>query len=79
MNFTYFFSVEMRDTLGALIATNRKRPEYLVYILREIKNITDDYRLRVRLLRSLRDLQDTQPPRNPLVSQSGKVDHKNNL
>lgn len=57
----------MRDVLSSLISVNKKRPDYLVIILREIKAISEDHRLRPRLLRSLRALQDTQSLSNPLV------------
>ncbi|XP_044002301.1 putative uncharacterized protein DDB_G0286901 isoform X2 [Aphidius gifuensis] len=57
-------SDEMRDVLQSLVASNRRRPDYLVIILREIKSICDDQRLRPRLLRSLRALQDAQSSRN---------------
>ncbi|XP_046141499.1 uncharacterized protein LOC114876384 isoform X2 [Osmia bicornis bicornis] len=59
-------SPEMRDVLNSLISVNKKRPDYLVIILREIKAISEDHRLRPRLLRSLRALQDTQSLSNPL-------------
>ncbi|CAD6240429.1 GSCOCG00008783001-RA-CDS [Cotesia congregata] len=56
----------MRDVLLSLVTSNRTRPDYLVIILREIKAISEDHRLRPRLLRSLRALQDTQSANNPL-------------
>ncbi|XP_044580254.1 putative uncharacterized protein DDB_G0282129 isoform X3 [Cotesia glomerata] len=59
-------SGEMRDVLLSLVTSNRTRPDYLVIILREIKAISEDHRLRPRLLRSLRALQDTQSANNPL-------------
>nr|XP_012135124.1 PREDICTED: uncharacterized protein LOC100878879 isoform X2 [Megachile rotundata] len=59
-------SSEMREVLSSLISINKKRPDYLVIILREIKAISEDHRLRPRLLRSLRSLQDTQSLSNPL-------------
>ncbi|XP_015592797.1 uncharacterized protein LOC107266635 isoform X3 [Cephus cinctus] len=62
----HHLSGEMRDVLGSLVAANRRRPDYLVIILREIKAISEDHRLRPRLLRSLRALQIPEPPNNPL-------------
>ncbi|KAK0176999.1 hypothetical protein PV328_001094 [Microctonus aethiopoides] len=59
-------SGEMRDILLSLIAVNRRQPDYLVVILKEIKAICEDQRLRPRLLRSLRALYDTQSPNNPM-------------
>ncbi|XP_008557086.1 probable serine/threonine-protein kinase DDB_G0267686 isoform X7 [Microplitis demolitor] len=59
-------SSEIRDILSSLVASNRTRPDYLVIILREIKAISNDDRLRPKLLRSLRALQDTQSTDNPL-------------
>lgn len=58
----------MRDILLSLIAVNRRQPDYLVVILKEIKAISEDQRLRPRLLRSLRALYDTQSPNNPMVN-----------
>ncbi|XP_033301883.1 uncharacterized protein LOC117206542 isoform X1 [Bombus bifarius] len=59
-------SFEMKEVLSSLISVNKKRPDYLVIILREIKAISEDHRLRPRLWRSLRALQDTQSLSNPL-------------
>ncbi|XP_011304661.1 uncharacterized protein cmb isoform X2 [Fopius arisanus] len=59
-------NAEMRDVLVSLVAANKRRPDYLVIILREIKAISEDQRLRPRLLRSLRALQDMQTSSNPL-------------
>ncbi|XP_071863982.1 combover isoform X2 [Bombus fervidus] len=59
-------SFEMKEVLSSLISVNKKRPDYLVIILREIKVISEDHRLRPRLWRSLRALQDTQSLSNPL-------------
>ncbi|XP_031834636.1 combover isoform X2 [Nomia melanderi] len=59
-------SSEMKEILSLLISVNKKQPDYLVTVLREIKNISEDHRLRPRLLRSLRALQDMQPLSNPL-------------
>lgn len=59
----------MKEALSSLIAVNKRRPDYLIIILREIKAISEDHRLRPQLLRSLRALQDTQTlMSNPLVS-----------
>lgn len=63
----WLYSFEMKEVLSSLIAVNKKRPDYLVIILREIKAISEDHRLRPRLWRSLRALQDTQSLNNPLV------------
>ena len=57
----------MKEVLSSLIAVNKKRPDYLIIILKEIKAISEDHRLRPRLWRSLRALQDTQSLSNPLV------------
>lgn len=57
----------MKEVLSSLIYVNKNRPDYLVIILREIKAISEDHRLRPRLWRSLRALQDTQSLSNPLV------------
>lgn len=57
----------MKEVLTYLISVNKKRPDYLVIILREITAISEDHRLRPRLWRSLRALQETQPLSNPLV------------
>ncbi|XP_043526005.1 signal transducer and activator of transcription B isoform X2 [Frieseomelitta varia] len=59
-------SFEMKEVLSSLIAVNKKRPDYLIIILKEIKAISEDHRLRPRLWRSLRALQDTQSSSNPL-------------
>ncbi|XP_053973188.1 uncharacterized protein LOC128873568 isoform X2 [Hylaeus volcanicus] len=59
-------SSEMKEVLTSLIYANKKQPDYLATILREIKTISEDHRLRPRLLRSLRALQDIQPLSNPL-------------
>ncbi|KOC64949.1 Pericentriolar material 1 protein [Habropoda laboriosa] len=59
-------SLEMKEALSSLISVNKKRPDYLVMILREITAISDDHRLRPRLWRSLRALQVTQTLSNPL-------------
>ncbi|XP_076676125.1 combover isoform X2 [Andrena cerasifolii] len=59
-------SSEMKEVLKSLITVNKRRPDYLVSILREVKAISDDHRLRPHLLRSLRTLQDTQSLSNPL-------------
>ncbi|XP_076641650.1 combover isoform X1 [Halictus rubicundus] len=59
-------SPELREVLSLLISVNKKQPDYLLTVLREIKNISEDHRLRPRLLRSLRSLQDMQPLNNPL-------------
>ncbi|XP_014476863.1 PREDICTED: uncharacterized protein LOC106745612 isoform X2 [Dinoponera quadriceps] len=66
-NFLHNLSSEMKEALSSLIAVNRRRPDYLIIILREIKAISEDHRLRPQLLRSLRALQDTQTlMNNPL-------------
>ncbi|XP_039305243.1 uncharacterized protein LOC105195216 isoform X2 [Solenopsis invicta] len=59
-------SSEMKEAIGSLIAVNKRRPDYLIIILREIKAISEDHRLRSHLLRSLRALQDKQTLNNPL-------------
>ncbi|XP_017880567.1 uncharacterized protein LOC108625240 isoform X2 [Ceratina calcarata] len=60
-------SSEMREVLSSLISANKQGPYYLVIILRKIKTIIEDHRLRPRLLRSLRALQcDAQSLSNPL-------------
>ncbi|KAL0115356.1 hypothetical protein PUN28_010710 [Cardiocondyla obscurior] len=59
-------SLEMKEAISHLIAANKRRPDYLIIILREIKAISEDYRLRPQLLRSLRLLQDKQTLNNPL-------------
>lgn len=66
-------NAEMRDVLISLVAANKRRPDYLVIILREIKAISEDQRLRPRLLRSLRALQDIQST-NPLVRTTLNID-----
>lgn len=58
----------MKEVVSSLIAVNKRRPDFLIIILREIKTISEDHRLRSQLLRSLRALQDTQTLNNPLVS-----------
>lgn len=63
----WLYSFEMKEVLSSLISVNKKRPDYLLIILREIKAISEDHRLRPRLWRSLRALQDTQSLSNPLV------------
>lgn len=63
------YSSEMKEALSSLIAVHKRRPDYLIILLREIKTISEDHRLRPQLLRSLRALQDTQIlMNNPLVS-----------
>ncbi|XP_034951545.1 myb-like protein AA isoform X2 [Chelonus insularis] len=64
--YSLHLSGEMREILLSLVTANRKRSDYLITILREIKAISEDHRLRPRLLRSLRALQDTQSPNIPL-------------
>ncbi|XP_076375847.1 combover [Megalopta genalis] len=59
-------SSELREVLSLLISVNKKQPDYLLTVLTEIKNISEDHKLRPRLLRSLRSLQDMQPLSNPL-------------
>ncbi|KYN37986.1 Pericentriolar material 1 protein [Trachymyrmex septentrionalis] len=59
-------SSELKEAISSLIAVNKKRPDYLIIILREIKAISEDHRLRSHLLRSLRALQDKQTLNNPL-------------
>ncbi|XP_032680260.1 uncharacterized protein LOC116848373 isoform X2 [Odontomachus brunneus] len=59
-NLLHNLSSEMKEALSSLIAVNKRRPDYLIIILREIKAISEDHRLRPQLLRSLRALQDTQ-------------------
>ncbi|XP_012217948.1 uncharacterized protein [Linepithema humile] len=59
-------SSEMKEAIGSLIAVNKKRPDYLIIILKEVKTISEDHRLRSHLLRTLRALQDTQTLNNPL-------------
>jgi len=61
-------SSEMKEAISSLIAVNKRRPDYLIIILREIKAISEDHRLRSHLLRSLRALQDKQTLNNPLVN-----------
>lgn len=61
-------SSEMKEAISSLIAVNKKRPDYLIIILREIKTISEDHRLRSHLLRTLRALQNAQTLNNPLVS-----------
>ncbi|XP_076176767.1 combover isoform X2 [Ptiloglossa arizonensis] len=59
-------SSEVKEVLSSLISVNKKQPDYLVTVLLEIKAISEDHRLRPRLLRALRALQDMQPLSNPL-------------
>ncbi|KYM79722.1 Pericentriolar material 1 protein [Atta colombica] len=59
-------SSELKEAINSLIAVNKRRPDYLIIILREIKAISEDHRLRSHLLRSLRALQDKQTLNNPL-------------
>ncbi|XP_063988432.1 uncharacterized protein LOC135168324 isoform X2 [Diachasmimorpha longicaudata] len=59
-------NAELRDVLVSLVAANKSQPDYLVIILKEIKAISDDQRLRARLLRSLRALHAMQTSSNPL-------------
>ncbi|KAG7206907.1 hypothetical protein KM043_000801 [Ampulex compressa] len=59
-------STEMKEVLSSLISVNKRRSDYLIIILREIKAISEDHKLRPHLLRSLRALQDTQSLSNPL-------------
>ncbi|KYN00427.1 PREDICTED: uncharacterized protein LOC108775856 [Cyphomyrmex costatus] len=59
-------SSELKEAISSLIAVNKRRPDYLIIILREIKAISEDHRLRSHLLRSLRALQDKQTLNNPL-------------
>ncbi|XP_020292735.1 uncharacterized protein LOC109859163 isoform X2 [Pseudomyrmex gracilis] len=59
-------SSETREAISSLVAANKKRPDYLIIILREIKAITEDHRLRPHLLRSLRALQIARTLNNPL-------------
>ncbi|CAK9825985.1 hypothetical protein ANTRET_LOCUS3905 [Anthophora retusa] len=59
-------SFEVKEVLSSLISVNKKRPVYLVMILKEIIAISENHRLRPRLWRSLRALQITQTLSNPL-------------
>lgn len=64
-------SAEMKEAISSLIAVNKKRPDFLIIVLREIKTISEDHRLRSHLFRSLAKittLQNTQTLNNPLVS-----------
>lgn len=61
-------SLELKEAIISLVTVNKRRPDYLIIILREIKAISEDHRLRSHLLRSLRTLQDKQTLNNPLVS-----------
>lgn len=61
-------SSEMKEAINSLITVNKRRPDYLIIILREIKAISEDHRLRPHLLKSLRALQNKQTLNNPLVS-----------
>lgn len=63
-----FYSDEMSDAVASLVTVNSSRPGYLVRVLREVKIICEDHRLRPRLLRSLRALRDSHSPNNPLVN-----------
>lgn len=61
----------MKEAISSLIAVNKKRPDFLIILLREIKAISEDHRLRSHLLRTLAKittLQNTQTLNNPLVS-----------
>ncbi|XP_015514172.2 uncharacterized protein LOC107220202 isoform X3 [Neodiprion lecontei] len=60
-------SNEMSDAVSSLVTVNTSRPGYLVRVLREVKIICEDHRLRPRLLRSLRALRDSHSSNNPLV------------
>ncbi|XP_012261431.2 uncharacterized protein LOC105689176 isoform X2 [Athalia rosae] len=60
-------SDEMSDAVASLVLVNTSRPGYLVRVLREMKIICEDHRLRPRLLRSLQALRDSHSPNNPLV------------
>ncbi|XP_066589729.1 putative leucine-rich repeat-containing protein DDB_G0290503 isoform X2 [Prorops nasuta] len=57
---------ELSDVLISLISANRSDQNYLIPILREIETISEDSRLRPSLLRSLYDLQASQPPSSAL-------------
>ncbi|XP_011880116.1 PREDICTED: uncharacterized protein LOC105568784 [Vollenhovia emeryi] len=59
-------SSEMKEAISSLVTANKRRPDYLIIILREIKAVSEDHRLRPHLLRSLRALQDKQTLNNPL-------------
>lgn len=59
----------MKEALSLLIAANKRRPDYLIIILKEITSISEDHRLWPQLLRSLRALKGTQTlMNNPLVN-----------
>lgn len=59
-------SPEMREVIRSLVVANKKRPDNLVTILKEITAISEDKRLPLLLI-SLRFLQDTQPLQNAQV------------
>lgn len=59
-------SPEMREVIKSLVVANKKRPDNLVTILKEITAISEDKRLPLLLI-SLRFLQDTQPLQNAQV------------
>ncbi|XP_043491847.1 uncharacterized protein LOC122517496 isoform X2 [Polistes fuscatus] len=61
--FLHNLSPEMREVIRSLVIANKKRPDNLVTILKEITAISDDKRLPLLLI-SLRFLQDTQPQQN---------------
>lgn len=56
----------MREVIRSLVVANKKRPDNLVTILKEITAISEDKRLPLLLI-SLRFLQDTQPLQNAQV------------
>ncbi|KAI4501990.1 hypothetical protein M0802_002672 [Mischocyttarus mexicanus] len=62
-HFLHNLSPEMREVIRSLVMANKKRPDNLVTILKEITAISDDKRLPLLLI-SLRFLQDTPPPQN---------------
>nr|XP_050849678.1 uncharacterized protein LOC127063680 isoform X2 [Vespula vulgaris] len=62
-NFLHNLSPEMREVIKSLVVANKKRPDNLVTILKEITAISEDKRLPLLLI-SLRFLQDTQPLQN---------------
>ncbi|KAL6426438.1 hypothetical protein ACFW04_009129 [Cataglyphis niger] len=62
-------SSEMKEAISSLIAVNKRRPDFLIIILREIKTISEDHKLRSHLLRALAkitSLQNSQTLNNPL-------------
>ncbi|XP_014614048.1 PREDICTED: serine-rich adhesin for platelets isoform X2 [Polistes canadensis] len=61
--FLHNLSPEMREVIRSLVVANKKRPDNLLTILKEITAISDDKRLPLLLI-SLRFLQDTQPQQN---------------